>query len=92
MTHFETYAELQKQIKDLQEKSAQLQPAILQDIINSGEKNKSFDFGTFSVSKRKSYVYSDEFKALQSELKTAKKYEEDNQEPTITESLMFRLK
>lgn len=92
MTNFEIYAEIQKQIKELNDKAKELQPILLQEIVESGEKNIKKEFGTFSIAERKKYTYSEKVVELEIKLKETKKEEEGNQEPIVTQTLMFRNK
>lgn len=92
MNNFELYAEIQSQIKDLQDKAKALVRALVQEIDESGEKNQKFDFGTFSLVERKKYTYSEELASMQSELKEAKRAEEENQKPEIVTTLSYRAK
>jgi len=89
---FKEYADLKIQIKSLEEKSKELEPKVLEQMqVEEVEQVKS-DFGTFSITKRKSWKYSENVKMAEDAVKAQKSLEEKEGIATFEEKqgLMFK--
>ncbi len=91
MSKYEEYLVIDNKIKELKVKKEKLRDNILTTIIESGEKRKVTDIGTFTVSKLKTWTYTDKVKELSEEFKAQKAKEESTGEATFVEkeSLKF---
>lgn len=72
----EQYAHLKQEEKRIAEAIKQLGPLVLEQIKQSGHDKVKSSFGTFSITKRRSYKYSDRVRGIEDGLKTAKAQEE----------------
>ena len=92
--NYKLYAELEQQKKDIEEKQKKIKEEIVSEMIEQQADTIKADFGTFSLTKRKTWKYSDTVEKLNEQVKTQKKLEEENGTATFEEnqSLMFRAK
>ncbi len=88
---YEEYASIQAQISALEAKKEQLRPAIIQMMIDKGEKKVVTEVGSFSISPRKTWTYPANVENLADEYKSAKALAESTGEATYEEkpSLTF---
>ncbi len=86
------YAEIDKQIKDLQEKQKILQAACLLEMEKRKATQIKTDLGIFSVAERKTWTYSEDLKKEESNIKAMKKAEEISGKATceISKSMRFQ--
>ena len=76
MSHYEEYAVLDAQIKALTAQKDGIKVKILEDMVNSGEEKIQTSVGKFSISKLKSWTYSDKVTDLEEKYKAEKAHEE----------------
>lgn len=88
---FLLYAEYKNQIKELEEKVKELQPQVMGMMQLADTERVETEVGTFSLSLRKTWKYTDEVESLKEQLDGAKATEEATGAATYTEkpSLMF---
>ncbi len=89
---FKKYADIKNQIKELTEQSKDIQQEIEQTMEENEVDKVESDFGTFFFVERKRYIYSDELKEKEKQLKEQKKKEEETAEFNVIRSLSFRKK
>lgn len=87
---YEEYAVLTAQIKTLTEKKNKINAEILEDLVEQGMESTSTSFGKFTVSKLKSWTYTDKVKELEEEYKAQKASEESTGIATFEEKPSLR--
>jgi len=89
---YEQYAMMKNAIKVLDERTEELQAMILEEMDALKVEKQKFAYGTFSITSRKSFKYSDLVKVKDAEVKALKKVEEEDGTATFEEkkSLLFR--
>lgn len=92
----EQYAGIKKQIASLTEEAKELEPQVLDEMRQEGVQTAKMDFGTFSITRRTKWEYSQKYKDLEEKydivLKAAQKTEQEDGTATKieTESITFR--
>ena len=89
-SHYEEYAILDAQIKELNNKKDSLKVQILEDMIANEEDKISTSVGSFSIAKLKSWTYTDKVDILKQELDAQKASEESTGEATFEEKPSLR--
>lgn len=89
MTIYEQYADVQKQIEELETIQKALRSQIEKDLPEEGYKDESV---TAYWTKRKSWKYSPRIDEMTASLKTAKKEEEENGTATAEETKILTIK
>lgn len=89
---FKQYAVIKVQIKELEEKSKEIEKEVMNEMQTQEIEQVKSDFGTFSITKRKVWKYSNDTKTIEEGLKRIKKIEEEDGTATFEEKigLMFR--
>ena len=93
---FKEYAITKQMIKTAEEELKQLQPEILKELKERTkemeDKNLKFEFGTFSITERKTWTYSEKIDVMEIGMKKLKKMEEETgvATATVTESLRYQ--
>ncbi|VDM15603.1 unnamed protein product [Wuchereria bancrofti] len=85
MTHYEEYAIIEAQIKELENKKDSLRGLILKEMVESGEESVDTAVGKFSVTKLKKWVYPQWVLDIKDEFDSAKARAESTKEATYTE-------
>lgn len=81
------YAELKQEIKILEAKLEEIQPEVLEMLVESGNDEVELGgLGTFVLAKRRKYIYTPAVQSLEAELKDQKKLEEQTGDATYTEN------
>ena len=81
-----SYAELKKEIKFLEEKADTLNPQVLQIMEDSGAEEIDInDIGKISLGSRRTWKYTNKVKELETQLKDQKSYEERTGDATYVE-------
>ena len=89
---FARYAELKNKIKELEAEVDMLAPEILEMVFSTDQKKIEADFGTFTMSSRKTYKYTEPTIALAEKLKIAQQEEVATGKATVTESRFITFK
>lgn len=95
-TKLKLYAELKGKVKALEDELKALQPEILADLKERtkelADKSIRFEFGTFSITERKTWEYTEMLMEKEKELKESKKAEElaGIAKVTVTESVRYQ--
>lgn len=91
---YKEYGELDLQIKKLQDRQKAIKSELEEDMKSQEVDKVQAEFGTFFLVTRKTWKYSDEVKAKETEVKVLKKTEEETGKAESTEStsLSFRAK
>jgi len=89
---FKQYASIKNQIKELTAEAKELEPELTAEITKAGIDVVKTEFGTFSITKRKTWTYSGDVTELEDKVKIQKKEEEEKGVATFEEKtgLMFR--
>ena len=89
---FTKYAELQKQIQQLEEEKKEVAKLCIVDMKENKIERFNDDLGVYSLMKRNFYKYSDKIKELEDNVKIVKTVEENEgiAEKTTVESLRFQ--
>ncbi len=89
---FERYAEIKRQIKALESEADELSPELMRDMEAEGVDKVDAEVGTFTVSGKKKWTYSDALQNEEAALKEQKKDEQATGVATYEESkfLVFR--
>lgn len=87
---YEEYAFIESKIKDLENQKDKLRISILDDMISNEEKKIDTPFGSFSVTYRKSWTYSDKVIEAEEKFKALKAKEESTGEATCIENPSLR--
>jgi hypothetical protein len=90
MNPYEAYALLDAQLKELENQKDELRTKILKDMIEKGESKIETNLGNFSVTKLKSWKYTDKVSTLAEKLKEQKAKEESCGDATYTEKESLR--
>lgn len=90
MSHYDEYAILDAQIKELENKKDSLRSLILKDMVESGEESVETAVGKFSVTRLKTWTYSQKITELSEKLKAEKAKEESTGDATYTEKESLR--
>lgn len=90
MSDYEEYLVLDNKIKELTAKKEVLKVKILDGMIETGEKKKVTDVGTFSISKLKTWTYSPLVTEMKENLDAQKAKEESTGEATFVEKESLR--
>ena len=90
----ERYAVIKEQIKLLEAQVDELQPQIMESIINEGADGVATDFGTFTVGHRRTYTYPENVAGEEARVKEMKKEAEALGTATYVEKpyLVFKSK
>ncbi len=89
-TYYDEYAILDAQIKDLENKKDELRGLILRDMVDAGEEAIETAVGKFSVTRRKTWTYTEKVTELTDKLKATKAKEESTGDATYTEEESLR--
>jgi len=89
-SHYEEYAILDAQIKELTNKKDEIKVQILEDMIANEEEKISTSVGSFAITKLKTWSYTDEVTKLEEEYKAQKATEESNGDATFVEKPSLR--
>lgn len=91
MNNYENYAVLDAQIRELTAKKDQLKIEIIGNMADEGIDKIESDFGKFTISSLKTWVYPEKVLNLEEKFKTAKARSESTGEATFTtkDSLRF---
>lgn len=89
---YEQYAMMKNASKVLDERTTELQEMILEEMNRIGVEKQKFEYGSFSITERKTWKYTDDVKQKETEFKEAKKSEEESGTATceIKKGLLFR--
>ena len=89
---FVKYAELDANIKALEEERVALKPQVIEEIKKSGAEKVESDFGNFTIASKTTFAYSSKVVEAETKLKTLKKKEEADgtAKAKVTEFLYFR--
>lgn len=87
---YEEYAVLNAQIKELTEKKNVLRDNILEDFVANGSDGAVTSIGKFTVTKLKTWTYTDETAQMVEDLKAVKAGEESTGEATFEEKPSLR--
>lgn len=90
--HYQEYAVIDSQIKDLTEKKEVLKMLIIGDMYNEGVAKKESEYGKFTIAKLKKWIYPEKVLDLEEKYKTAKAKAESNGEATYEEQDSLRFK
>jgi hypothetical protein len=90
MSHYEEYAIIEAQIKELENKKDSLRGLILKDMVESGEESVDTAVGKFTVTRLKKWTYTEKVEKLSEDLKAQKAREESTGDATYTESESLR--
>lgn len=82
---YSEYATIDAQIAALEIKKDQLRPHIIKMMTDEGTKSHDIGVGKFSISKRKTWSYSDRITEMNDNLKAAKAKEESTGDATFEE-------
>lgn len=77
MDKFQQYADIKRQIKDLEDQESLLKQSILQELEKNNTHKIDFDYGKFTYSCRTTYKYSEKINALQDKVKLAQLREQE---------------
>jgi len=93
MDIYQQYALLKSKIDSLERELEPLKDQIMKDMIEKGQKKAEMEYGSFSISKRKTWSYPDYIIEAEADLKGMKAKAEETEEATAseTESLRFTL-
>lgn len=81
------YADIKKDIKMLEAKLDEIQPEVLSMLVeNEAEEVQLNGYGTFTLCKKRKWIYTEETQNMETLVKTAKKLEEQKGDATYTES------
>jgi len=89
---FREYASLMREIKEKKEMAEELKTELIQDIEGAGVEKVKSKHGSFTLTRRKTWVYTDKVESKSVELKELKSAEEKAGLATFTEktSLLFK--
>lgn len=89
---FQEYAHIKNQIKDLTAEAKELEPQLREAMVEAGADKVKTEFGSFIITNRKSWTYSDAVKEAEAKVKELKAKEEANgtAKAEEKESLMFK--
>lgn len=90
MTEYEEYLVIDNKIKELTAQKEVLKTKILTAMVETGEKKKVTDVGTFTVSKLKTWTYSPLVTEMKDNLDAQKAKEESTGEATFVEKESLR--
>ena len=92
--NFKKYADIKNKIKALTQDAKLIEAEIKEELVEADVKKVNSDFGTFSVTTRTTWKYTENVDAIKNKLKEEQKAEQDSGVATSTEasSLMFRAK
>lgn len=90
MTEYEEYLVIDNKIKELTAQKEVLKTKILTSMVETGEKKKVTDVGTFTVSKLKTWTYSPLVTEMKDNLDAQKAKEESTGEATFVEKESLR--
>lgn len=90
MTHYEEYAIIEAQIKELENKKDSLRGLILKEMVESGEEAVDTAVGKFSVTRLKKWTYPESVTSLKDKYDAEKARAESTGEATYTESESLR--
>ena len=92
--NYKNYADVKNQIKELENKAKEIEVIILDEMKSQEIDSVKSDFGTFSLTKRKTWKYTDEVLKLSDVVKQQKEKEETEGIATFEEKvgLLFRAK
>ena len=87
---YEQYAQMTKQIKELQTEQKELGSQCLKEMEDNNANQMKATFGTFSLVERKKWVYTQDVKHAEEEVKVIKKTEEENGKAKFSTSKSLR--
>lgn len=87
---YEEYAVLEAKIKDLKNQQDSMRVKILEEMVNNEEKKIDTPFGSFSVSMRKTWTYTEKVEKAEEEFKALKAKEESCGDATFEETPSLR--
>lgn len=90
MTEYEEYLVIDNKIKELTAQKEVLKTKILTAMVETGEKKKVTDVGTFTVSKLKTWTYSPLVTEMKDNLDAQKAKEESTGQATFVEKESLR--
>ena len=86
MNSYEEYAIIEAKIKALKATQTEMRVKILEDMVNSKEKKIVTPVGSFSVSQRKTWTYTDKVTETEEKLKALMAKEESTGDATYVEA------
>ncbi len=89
-THYDEYAVLDAQIKELENKKDELRVLILKGMVESGEESVETGVGKFTVTRLKTWSYPEKVIELGDKVKAAKAKAESTGEASYTEKESLR--
>ncbi len=89
-TYYDEYAILDAQIKEMENKKDELRGLILRDMVEAGEEAIETAVGKFSITRRKTWTYTEKVNELSDKLKATKAKEESTGDATYTEEESLR--
>ena len=89
-TLYEQYASLDTEIKSLTTLKDELKAKIIEDLEERGEDSESTPVGKFTITKLKTWTYTDKVSELEEEYKACKAQEENTGDATYTEKPSLR--
>ncbi len=89
-THYDEYAVLDAQIKELENKKDELRGLILKGMVEAGEESVETGVGKFTVTRLKTWSYPEKVIELGDKFKAAKALAESTKEATYTEKESLR--
>jgi len=87
---YEEYAIIDAKIAELEAQKAPLRVKILEEMVDRGEKKVETPFGSFSVSPRKTWTYTEKVSEAEEKFKALKAKEESTGDATFTETPSLR--
>lgn len=91
---YQKYADLKNQLSKLEEEAEIVKVSIMEDMKEAEVEKVEAEYGSFTITSRKNWAYTDKVKGLETTLKATKKEEEEKGLATasITNSLLFKSK
>ncbi len=89
-THYEDYAIIESQIKELENKKDELRGLILKEMVENGEEAVDTAVGKFSVTRLKTWTYPPKVLELGEKFDAAKEKAKSTEEATFTEKESLR--
>ena len=86
------YAELKKQMTALEREIESLQPQVYEELKQLPDPKLKTQYGSFSITRRATWTYSEEIQRIDEDLKAKRKGEQENgtAKAEYTESVTFR--